>query len=548
MPKNKRPNPPSPVESPTASCAPSHLKKGNFNSSPETKLNTIESGRVNETLLTFEKIKVQVKEVITKSSNTYTHDKLSLSSSGPLMLASNTKSKKSKCAKKMDQRINPATGEVVNPAGGRWSQKEDSQLRLAVEKYGAKNWKKISEIAFGCARTDVQCLHRWQKVLKPGLVKGPWTKDEDKIVSDLVGKYGVGNIKWSVIAARLPGRLGKQARERWYNHLDPTLNKNPWTVEEDEKLMSLQKEMGNRWCEIAKLLLGRSENAVKNRWNSAMRKKAQAAKNALGGGKRYNKGKITSKSKSQENKSKKCNRKQDRPKRIKKKQNENVKSKRASVKKKHQLSKKNKKNKLLNNTTKKDLSPLSWEHDEDLMKDFSFDLGLDSVPPFRSPADIAAITSDFFSSPEVSTVTNIETSVDEEFELKDWADLKVEGRLSDGTELGLPFVGFEAAKNKYTFTNSSNFNETFVSPTIADMQQLRMSDQIKNAKANTKKSPVFPTASPTIQNHVRDFALSEDVLSKIAANWFPLDNSEMLEETFNEYSPIHPLENVKQTL
>ena len=96
---------------------------------------------------------------------------------------------------------------------------------MAVEKYGAKNWKKISEIAFGCARTDVQCLHRWQKVLKPGLVKGPWTKDEDKIVSDLVGKHGVGNIKWSVIAARLPGRLGKQARERWYNHLDPSLNK-----------------------------------------------------------------------------------------------------------------------------------------------------------------------------------------------------------------------------------------------------------------------------------------------------------------------------------
>ena len=72
-------------------------------------------------------------------------------------------------------------------------------------------------------------------------MKGPWTKDEDKIVSDLVGKHGVGNIKWSVIAARLPGRLGKQARERWYNHLNPSLNKNPWTPEEDKKLMSLQK-------------------------------------------------------------------------------------------------------------------------------------------------------------------------------------------------------------------------------------------------------------------------------------------------------------------
>ena len=168
--------------------------------------------------------------------------------------------------------------------GGRWNKIEDNKLRAAVQELGPRNWKKISMFAFNGARTDVQCLHRWQKVLRPGLVKGPWSKEEDKIVFDLVTEHGVGNIKWSVIAAKLPGRLGKQARERWYNHLDPTLNKEPWSLEEDKKLMELQKLMGNRWCEIAKMLQGRSENAVKNRWNSAKRKNKALEAARLNGG------------------------------------------------------------------------------------------------------------------------------------------------------------------------------------------------------------------------------------------------------------------------
>lgn len=62
-----------------------------------------------------------------------------------------------------------------SPSKGKWSPEEDDMLREAVEKYGGKNWKKISDLLAG--RTDVQCLHRWQKVLRPGLVKGPWTPE-----------------------------------------------------------------------------------------------------------------------------------------------------------------------------------------------------------------------------------------------------------------------------------------------------------------------------------------------------------------------------------
>jgi len=89
----------------------------------------------------------------------------------------------------------------------------------------------------------------------------------------MVMSHGVGNVKWSVIAAQLHGRIGKQCRERWFNHLDPAIKKGEWTEVEDHVVFEAQLVFGNRWSEIAKLLPGRTENAVKNRFNSSARKK-----------------------------------------------------------------------------------------------------------------------------------------------------------------------------------------------------------------------------------------------------------------------------------
>jgi hypothetical protein len=85
------------------------------------------------------------------------------------------------------------TGPVRRSKKGGWTEEEDEILRKAVEDHNGKNWKKIAEQLEN--RTGVQCLHRWQKVLNPNLVKGPWTKEEDELIIKLVEQYGPENCK-----------------------------------------------------------------------------------------------------------------------------------------------------------------------------------------------------------------------------------------------------------------------------------------------------------------------------------------------------------------
>ncbi|CAD8147770.1 unnamed protein product [Paramecium pentaurelia] len=157
---------------------------------------------------------------------------------------------------------------------GKLSQIRNEDLRdLSTELF-----EEVSKMI--CRRDKEQCKQKWAQMQKVALQQQPFRPEEDQKLFEIIMKYQSADQgqKWSLISQELNQnssvyRSSKQCRERWLNHLNPKISKEPWTDDEDIKLLQTVKEIGRRWSEISKIMDGRrSENNLKNRFNSLIKR------------------------------------------------------------------------------------------------------------------------------------------------------------------------------------------------------------------------------------------------------------------------------------
>merc|ERR1712151_1193135 len=138
--------------------------------------------------------------------------------------------------------------------------------------YEIPNWTKIAQHVG--TRDNKNCRQHWNYSLRPelkSLRKGKWTTEEDAKLRQLCMAHQCKNERvWGLISKEMGyARNHKQCRDRWCNHLDPSLRHGPWTSEEDAQLLDLHERFshfGNKWKKIAAALAGRSSQRIRRRF------------------------------------------------------------------------------------------------------------------------------------------------------------------------------------------------------------------------------------------------------------------------------------------